>query len=189
MRWHNLGDLIDRKSNLDKEAIIDLALPGQPRTYTHRQIDRLANGVAAYLISRGFTRGTHVAIVSLNRAEYVAAYFGIMRASLVAVPVNIKVARDTIDYVMDDAKVALAFVDAANRRQVREGIPLIDFDDAGPDGSPRPSSPSSPSRAWWPLPTKSARCSTRRARPAGRKACRCHITASSGRCRPAPAGR
>ncbi len=49
-------------------------------------------------------------------------------------PVNIKVARGTIDYVMDDAEIALAFVDAANRPQVREGIPVIDFDDAGPEG-------------------------------------------------------
>ena len=134
MRWHNLGDLPDRNGNLDKEAIIDLALPAHARIYTHRQIDRLANGVARHLTDRGLARGTHIAIVSFNRAEYVIAYFGIMRAGCVAVPVNIKLARDTIDYVMGDAKIALAFVDAANRSLVRDGIPLIDFDDAGPDG-------------------------------------------------------
>jgi acyl-CoA synthetase (AMP-forming)/AMP-acid ligase II len=134
MRWHNLGDLIDRSSPLDKEAIVDLALPGQPRIYTHTEIDRLANGVAKYLTEQGFARGTHIAILALNRAEYIIAYFGIMRAGLVAVPVNIKVARETIDYVMDDAAIALAFVDAANRHQVRDDIPVIDFDDAGPAG-------------------------------------------------------
>jgi long-chain acyl-CoA synthetase len=134
MRWHNLGDLPNRNGNLDKEAIIDLALPAHPRIYTHRQIDRLANGVAKYLTDQGLARGTHIAIVSFNRAEYVIAYFGIMRAGCVAVPVNIKLARDTIDYVMDDAKIALAFVDAANRSLVRDGIPVIDFDAAGPSG-------------------------------------------------------
>ncbi|MGA7811004.1 class I adenylate-forming enzyme family protein [Bradyrhizobium sp.] len=134
MRWHNLGDLVDRNGNLDKEAIIDLALPGDARVYTHREIDRLANGVARYLTGRRFDRGTRIAIVSLNRAEYAIAYFGIMRAGLVAVPVNIKLARDTIDYVMDDAGIAMAFVDAASRPLVRDGIPVIDFDDAGPGG-------------------------------------------------------
>jgi long-chain acyl-CoA synthetase len=134
MRWHNLGDLVDRNGNLDKEAVIDLALPTGARFYSHRQIDQLANGVARYLTERGFARGTHIAIVSLNRAEYVIAYFGIMRAGFVAVPVNIKLPRDTVDYVMDDAKIALAFVDAANRSLVRDGIPVIDFDDAGPSG-------------------------------------------------------
>lgn len=134
MRWHNLGDLIDRNGNLDKEAIVDLALPAGPRIYTHRQIDRLANGVANYLSARGLPRGAHVAIASFNRAEYVIAYFGIMRAGFIAVPVNIKVPRETVDYVMDDAAVALAFVDAANRALVRDGIQVIDFDDTGPDG-------------------------------------------------------
>jgi long-chain acyl-CoA synthetase len=134
MRWHNLGDLIDRDRNLDKEAIVDLVDPVKPHIYTHREIDRLANGVAKYLADNGFARGTHIAIVSLNRAEYLIAYFGIMRAGCVAVPVNIKLSRDTIDYVMDDALIALAFVDASNRPLIRGGIPVIDFDDAGPAG-------------------------------------------------------
>jgi long-chain acyl-CoA synthetase len=134
MRWHNLGDLPDRTGNLDEEAVVDLALPASPRIYSHRQIDRLANGVARYLTDRGFARGTHIAILSFNRAEYVVAYFGIMRAGCVAVPVNIKLVRDTIDYVMDDASIQLAFVDAVNRPLVRDGIPVIDFDDAGPSG-------------------------------------------------------
>jgi acyl-CoA synthetase (AMP-forming)/AMP-acid ligase II len=134
MRWHNLGDLVDRSGDLDKEAIIDLALPSGPRVYTHREIDRLANGVAKYLTDRGFRRGTHIAIAAFNRAEYAITYFGIMRAGLVAVPVNIKLARDTIDYVMDDAAIELAFVDAAHRPLIRDGIPVIDFDYAGPAG-------------------------------------------------------
>jgi len=137
MRWHNLGDLIDRDRNLDKEAIIDLVDPASARVYTHRQIDRLANGVAKYLADKGFARGSHVAIASFNRAEYIIAYFGIMRAGCVAVPVNIKLPRDTVDYVMDDASIALAFVDAANRPLVRDGIPVIDFDDTGPGGFAR----------------------------------------------------
>jgi long-chain acyl-CoA synthetase len=137
MRWHNLGDLIDRDRTLDKEAIIDLVDPASPRIYTHRQIDGLANGVAKYLVGQGFARGTHIAIVSLNRAEYIITYFGIMRAGCVAVPVNIKLPRDTIDYVMDDASIALAFVDAANRPLVKDGVPVIDFDDAGPGGFAR----------------------------------------------------
>lgn len=134
MRWTNLGDLIDRTVDLDREAIIDLVDAANPRHYTHRQIDEMAGGVAKYLVNHGYQRGTHIAILSLNRAEYVACYFGIMRAGCIAVPVNIKVARDTIDYVMDDAKIALAFVDKANRSMMREGIPVIDIDDTGPDG-------------------------------------------------------
>src|SRR5581483_3440219 len=134
MRWSNLGDLIDRSRDLDRPAIIDLVDPARPRVYSHREIDDLANGVARLVHARGVRRGAHVAIVSLNRAEYLAAYFGIMRAGCIAVPVNIKLPRETVDFIMDDAAIALAFADDANRALIRAGIPVISFDDDGAEG-------------------------------------------------------
>ncbi|CAH2603345.1 Acyl--CoA ligase [Rhodovastum atsumiense] len=133
-RWHNLGDLSDRSLDQDRLAIIDLLHPEHPRSYSHGEVDALANGVARHLVARGLPRGAKVAILSLNRAEYVIAYFGIMRAGYVAVPVNIKLPQETIDYVMADADVALAFTDAARMDAVRPGVPVIGFDDAGPQG-------------------------------------------------------
>jgi long-chain acyl-CoA synthetase len=134
MRWKNLGDLINREADLDRLAIIDLVKPEHPKRYSHRDIDRMANGVARYLTDQGFRRGSHVAILSSNRAEYVIAYFGIMRAGFVAVPVNTRLPKDTVDFVMSDAEIQLAFTDAANRPLVRDGIPVIGFDDSGPTG-------------------------------------------------------
>jgi len=130
----NLGDLIDRRSDLDRTALIDLLSADHPRVHSHRDIDRLAGGVAVWLTAQGLPRGARVAIASLNRTEYVAAYFGIMRAGLVAVPVNIKLARDTVDFVVGDAEVRLAFVDAPRHALFGPGVPLLDFDDPGPQG-------------------------------------------------------
>ncbi|WP_321935964.1 class I adenylate-forming enzyme family protein [Paraburkholderia sp. J8-2] len=133
-RWTNLGSLVDRSLDLDSPAIIDLRDASRPVTWTHAQVDRLANGVAAALLARGLQAGTHVAIASLNRAEYLIAYFGIMRAGLVAVPINIKQSQENLDYVLQDAEVALAFVDADRREALAARVPVIDFDDAGPEG-------------------------------------------------------
>src|SRR5215468_846254 len=99
----NLGDLVRRERDLDKMAIIDLGGETPPREFTYRQIDDMARGVARALLARGFVRGDRVAILSANRAEYVAAIFGIMRAGLVAVPVNFKFPRETIDFVIADS--------------------------------------------------------------------------------------
>lgn len=57
-----------------------------------------------------------------------------MRAGFVAVPVNVKLPKDTVDYIMDDSEIVLAFADGAHRGLVRDGIPVIEFDDKGPAG-------------------------------------------------------
>ncbi|PIJ48503.1 AMP-dependent synthetase [Erwinia sp. OLTSP20] len=125
----NLGDLIDRSLPQSRIAIIDLRDAGQPREYTHQQIDELAGGVAHYLQARGYRRGDAIAIASLNRAEYIAAYFGIMRAGLVAVPLNIKVPAETLHYFLDDADIKLAFVDNARAELIGDSVTTINFDD------------------------------------------------------------
>jgi long-chain acyl-CoA synthetase len=88
MGFSNLGDLIPRERDLSKVALIDLGGEHSPREFTFAAIDEMANGVARALSRRGLNRGDRVALLSANRAEYLAAYCGIMRAGFVAVPVN-----------------------------------------------------------------------------------------------------
>ena len=69
----NLGDLIPRDRDLGKVAIIDLGGERPPREFTYAQLDAMANGVARALwSSAGSQRGDRVAILSANRAEYLA---------------------------------------------------------------------------------------------------------------------
>lgn len=123
----NLGDLLDRTQDPEKIALIDCLDWAHPREYTHGQIDALTAACARGLLGRGLTRGDAVAILSANRAEFLIAYFGIMRAGLVAVPVNHKFPRDTIDFVMHDSKVKLVLCDAERRGAVATDLPVIEF--------------------------------------------------------------
>ena len=126
----NLGDLIRRDQNLDKVAIIDLGGEKKPREFTFAQLDAMANGVARALRARGFARGERVAILSANRAEYLAAYYGIMRAGLVAVPVNFRFPRTTIDFIIHDAGAKLVFCDPARRADCPSDLPVVGLEDA-----------------------------------------------------------
>ncbi len=125
--FKNLGDLIVRERDLSKIAIVDLGGEEAPREFTFKQIDDMANGVARALVKRGLQRGACVAILSLNRAEYLAAYYGIMRAGLVAVPVNFKFPRDTVHFILRDADAKLVFCDAARAPDCPRDIPSVTF--------------------------------------------------------------
>lgn len=130
----NLGDLPDRSRDMDRTAIVDMRILDSPREYSHREIDRLAGGVARSLVSKGLERGQRIAIASASRAEYVAAYFGIMRAGMVAVPVNIKLALPTITHILRDADVRFAFVDAEREHLLQNDVPCTSFDGGGSSG-------------------------------------------------------
>jgi long-chain acyl-CoA synthetase len=137
MGFTNLGDLIKRDRDLSKVAIIDLGgtRPGTP--YTYAQIDEGENGVANGLKRRGLHRGDRVAILSANRAEYLMVYYGILRAGLVAVPVNFKFPRETIHFIIEDSNAKLVFCDEARRQDCPADLPIVCFDTSpsSPEGS------------------------------------------------------
>jgi acyl-CoA synthetase (AMP-forming)/AMP-acid ligase II len=124
----NLGDLADRTKDMDALALIDCLDPERPAHYSHRDVDRLAASVAASLKRRGFALGQRIGILSANRVEFLAAYFGIMRAGLVAVPINHKFPRATIEFVLQDSDVRLVFCDAARRDLLPAGVPSVEFE-------------------------------------------------------------
>src|SRR5262244_1368664 len=124
----NLGDLFDRSRPADAVAVIDCLDWDHPRQYTYGELDRLADACARGLLRRGLRRGDAVAILSGNRAEFLAAYLGTMRAGLVSVPVNHKFSRETIEFVMKDAAVQLVLTDGGRRSQVPSHLPVVDFD-------------------------------------------------------------
>jgi long-chain acyl-CoA synthetase len=87
----------------------------------------MANGVARALCKRGLQRGDRVALLSANRAEYIAAYYGIMRAGFVAVPVNFKFPRETIHFIIRDAGAKFLFCDIARAADGPADIPSVTF--------------------------------------------------------------
>src|SRR6202030_506066 len=131
----NLGDLIRRDRNLEKVAIIDLGGEQAPREFTYAHLDAMANAVARALARRGFARGERIAILSANRAEFLAAYFGIMRAGFVAVPVSFKFPRREIHFILQDAGAKLVFCDQERCTDVPDNVASVQFGRGGKGGS------------------------------------------------------
>jgi long-chain acyl-CoA synthetase len=96
------------------------------RKYSYRDMDRLATLFASHLLDGGLARGERVAILSGNRHEYVAAYFGIIRAGGVVLPVNNLLTHGEVDFILQDAGARTVFYDddcAGTVSRLREGRP------------------------------------------------------------------
>jgi long-chain acyl-CoA synthetase len=126
-QFTNLGDPIVRDRDRHKTAVIDIGGASAPREFTFGQIDAMAQGVARALMRGGLVRGDRVAILSVNCAEFLGAFFGIMRAGLVAVPVNFKFPRQTIHFIVKDCGAKLIFCDALRAPDCPPELPRISF--------------------------------------------------------------
>ena len=71
------------------------------RELTWREFDRKANRFANLLLSRGFEKGTKVAILLMNSLEWLPVYFGILKAGCIAVPLNFRYSGEEIKYCLD----------------------------------------------------------------------------------------
>ncbi|NKC11446.1 MAG: AMP-binding protein [Gammaproteobacteria bacterium] len=126
---NNLGALIELEACGERILITDCRVAGAPVPWTGRAIEAASNAVARALTAAGLARGQRIAIISENRVEYLSAYFGAMRAGLVAVPVNHKLAPDTVRYILDDADIRFVFADAGRAPLCLAHVPRVNFDD------------------------------------------------------------
>ena len=77
----------------DMEACIDrypdrVAFRFEDRTMTFGELDRLANRIAYWALSKGLHRGDTVALFMENRPEYVAVWYGLSKVGVVTALVN-----------------------------------------------------------------------------------------------------
>jgi long-chain acyl-CoA synthetase len=130
----NLGDILQLPAYGERSAIVDLRDESRARQLTAFELDALCDAVGRGLLRRGIRPGARVGILAENRVEFVASYFGIMRMGAVAVPINHKLPRATIEHIFRDSGIELALSDAARSPLVPEAVPAIGFDRGGADG-------------------------------------------------------
>ncbi|MDR0530491.1 MAG: acyl--CoA ligase [Oscillospiraceae bacterium] len=78
---------------------------GYRKTLTWHAFDEQANQFANYLQSEGLQKGQKVAILMMNCIEWLPAYFGVLKAGAVVVPMNFRYSADEIAYCLKLADV------------------------------------------------------------------------------------
>ena len=125
----NLGLLLTAHAQPERAAIIDLSNATAPRSVSFRALDESCNALARGLVRAGLRPGDRIGILSLNRIEFVITLLGAMRAGVVPVPVNIKLAADTVHYILNDAGAKLVFAESTYRKLCPTALPLCEYGD------------------------------------------------------------
>jgi long-chain acyl-CoA synthetase len=129
----NLGDMQRLPPHGASGAVVDLRDEERVQRFNAFEFDELCQAVSRGLARRGTAQGARIGILSENRYEFLACYFGIMRFGAVAVPVNHKLPASTVDYIFKDSGIELSFCDTPRRSMAPAGAPVIEFD--ATDGS------------------------------------------------------
>ncbi len=113
----HLGGLVARNKRTvpDKEGIIY-----QDKRYTWAEVDDRVNTVANALIKAGVKQGDKVAMWMFNSDLFVIAFYGIVKAGAVAVPVNFRLAPPEAEYIFDNCDAVCLIFDDVFEPAVRE---------------------------------------------------------------------
>lgn len=90
-----------------REAVAMFA--GQPavrfqgKITTYRQLDEASDRCAAGLAARGISKGDRVALYCMNSDAFVVAYFGILKAGAVVVPINLLLNPKEAAFILADS--------------------------------------------------------------------------------------
>ena len=115
----NLADLV-RSAAADRGEHVALVSGG--RSVTWAQVDTAVDAAAAGLQALGLSAGDRVALVVGNIPEFVYAYFGILRAGLVAVPANTGFTSAELGWLLNDTGARAIVFDRTGAAAAR-GVP------------------------------------------------------------------
>ena len=108
-------DFLDRAANVygDRVGIVDepASAGGALGSLTWSDVAKRARAQAAALDAMGIESGERIAIVSKNSARLLISFFGVSGSGRVLVPINFRLNRDEVAYIIEHSDASLLLVD------------------------------------------------------------------------------
>jgi long-chain acyl-CoA synthetase len=103
---------VNLAENLERSAYYfpdHLAIIHENRKFLYLELNREANRVATALIKLGIQNGDHVVLCAPNSYEWLAFYFGVLKAGAVAVTLPSTLTKSELAHLLDDARPRVLF--------------------------------------------------------------------------------
>ncbi|NJC40328.1 fatty-acyl-CoA synthase [Brevundimonas alba] len=93
-------------------------------TLTYRELDAMANRFGHWAQSRRLKRGDTIALVMLNRAEYIAAWMGFSKVGVATALINTNLTGHALAHCLSISNASQVITDVESWRKVEEARPL-----------------------------------------------------------------
>ena len=106
----------------------NIAIVCKHQRFTYRQFAERARQLGGALIKAGVQPGDRVAFLSLNCHRLLEAYYGVLEAGAVLLPLNIRLAPLELAYILNDAGATFVFLENQFFEMVdsfRESVPSV----------------------------------------------------------------
>jgi long-chain acyl-CoA synthetase len=120
---HDLANLVAEAADDRPEALAIVEAGGRSLTWSEleAEVGRIATGLGA----AGIVGGQRVLLAVGNRLEFVTVYLGVLRAQVVAVPVNPRSTVDELARLIADSGSRLVVADPRTVGAVRDAVALV----------------------------------------------------------------
>ena len=89
---------------------------------TYSETNSAANKVSYFLLQHGIKRGDRVAVLHENSFDYIAIYFGILKAGAVVVGLNTETNRESLLYLLNNSESKIIF---SSKKSIKHLIPAL----------------------------------------------------------------
>jgi benzoate-CoA ligase len=113
-------DLLERNLTPDHSGRPYLRTPD--RIWTYDEVAAAANGAGAGLLSLGLERGDRIILATRDRAEFVATFWGAIKAGIVPIPVAPMFSASDLHFIVTDSEARALVCDASSVKAARGAI-------------------------------------------------------------------
>ena len=95
------------------------AVVSRGERFTYRQFGERVGRLAGALREAGVRRGERVAFLGTNSHRLLEAYYGVLEAGAVLLPLNIRLSASELSFILNDSGASILFIDP-------QFLPLVD---------------------------------------------------------------
>ena len=110
--YTSVGQLLiaQTKAAPNKEWLVYYNENAERVAFTYAEFMNRVNAISRYLLERGLTRGSRIAVVAHNHWETVVQYYAAWLIGATIVPINVGEDDDRIAYILSNSGASIAFV-------------------------------------------------------------------------------